>query len=258
MTLPIELFPAALALSASAVACYTDLKSRIIPDRLTLPLIIAGISFYLLWGAAKLDLIAMLSGAIGASVAFAIGYLLWLAGGWAGGDVKLFTSFGALIPSYSSSLFPAPYSSNYPLFPLSVLFNSLIIAAPALAVYLLACKLAGKSALYKSLPITELHEGMIPAETIFERDGKIERTNKFSLTAVFSRPKYDRVFTNPRSAAGLTMEEIQELKKLVSQGKLEDKIRIKIGMPFAPALAAGLLVAVSFGDLYWLILLHLL
>ena len=167
--------------------------------------------------------------------------------------MKLFAAFGALIPSYSSSLFSAPYS-GYLLFPLTILFNSLIVVAFALPFYVVLCKLRGRGAFYRSIRITELKEGAISAERIFEKDGKIERLNKFSLTAIFTRPKYDRTFMNPRSAAGLTIEEIQELKKLVSQGKLEDKIRVKIGMPFAPALAAGLLVAVSLGDLYWLIL----
>jgi prepilin signal peptidase PulO-like enzyme (type II secretory pathway) len=249
----IELVPAALAISAAIVASYTDLKSRIIPDKLTYPLILFGVFFHLVVGVVKSDMALALSGLVGTALSFGIGYLLWLAGGWAGGDVKLFAAFGALIPSYPFSLFPAPYS-GYLLFPLTILFNSLIVVAFALPFYVALCKLGGRGAFYRSMRITELKEGAIPAETIFEKDGKIERVDKFSLTAVFSRPKYDRTFTNPRSAAGLTNEEIQELKKLVSQGKIEDEIKIKIGVPFAPVLAAGLLVAVSLGDLYWLIL----
>jgi len=249
----IELVPAALAISAAIVASYTDLKSRIIPDKLTYPLILFGVFFHLVVGVVKSDMALALSGLVGTALSFGIGYLLWLAGGWAGGDVKLFAAFGALIPSYSSSLLPAPYS-GYLLFPLTIFFNSLIIVALILPFYVVLCKLRGRGVFYRSVRITELKEGAIPAETIFEKDGKIERVDKFSLTAVFSRPKYDRTFTNPRSAAGLTNEEIQELKKLVSQGKIEDEIKIKIGVPFAPVLAAGLLVAVSLGDLYWLIL----
>ncbi|TDA33783.1 MAG: hypothetical protein DSO02_03590, partial [Hadesarchaea archaeon] len=92
----LEFLPPALALFTATVAVYTDLfKDRIIPDALTLPMIGVGIFLHLLLGVWKGDLYLALSGMLGAILAFSLSYLLWLLGGWAGGDVKLLTAFGA-------------------------------------------------------------------------------------------------------------------------------------------------------------------
>ena len=80
----IELGPATLAISGAIVASYTDLKSRIIPDKLTYPLILFGVVFHLVVGAVRSDAVLALSGLAGAALSFGIGYLLWLAGGGPG------------------------------------------------------------------------------------------------------------------------------------------------------------------------------
>jgi Flp pilus assembly protein protease CpaA len=226
---------------------YTDIRWRIIPNKLNYPLIVFGVIFYLLLGVYRWDLITAVSGAIGAAIAFAIGYAMWITGGWAGGDVKLFTALGALLPKFRFSPYPAWYSSDYPLFPLTILFNSVIAIIPALIFYLVVCRLRGRGALYENVKITELKEGMIPAEIIYEKDGKIGRwTSRFGR-----KPRWDRTYTNPSRAAGLTRYQVGALKRLVRARKLKDEIRIKRGIPFGPALGAGVFIAVLYGDLYW-------
>jgi len=182
-------------------------------------------------------------GAVGAALAFAIGYVMWLTGGWAGGDVKLFTALGALLPFYTS---PHVNDVPYP-FPLTILFNSVIAILPILLVYTAYCRLRGRGLLYERAKITELREGMIPAETIYEKDGKVSRwSSKFGL-----KPRYNRVYTNPRRAAGLTRYQVGALKRLVREGKLKNYIKLKKGIPFAPALGLGVAIGIFYGDLYW-------
>ncbi len=193
------------------------------------------------------------SGALGAAIAFAIGYAMWLTGGWAGGDVKLFTALGALLPVFVPAYSPAPYSSTYPLFPLTILLNSVLVAIPILLVYAVICRIRGRGALYEHVKITGLKEGMIPAETIYEKGGEVGR-----WSARFGRkPQWDRTFTNPRRAAGLTRYQVGVLKRLVRERKLKNEIKIKKGIPFAPALGAGVFIAVLYGDLYWRFVLAL-
>ncbi|HID60720.1 MAG TPA: hypothetical protein EYP46_02535 [Hadesarchaea archaeon] len=241
-----EHIPAAIALGATCIAVYTDMRWRIIPNRLNYPLIGLGILFYLLLGIYRADPLVLTSGAIGAAIAFGIGYAMWLTGGWAGGDVKLFTALGALLPMFSPPHASAPYSSSYPLFPLTILFNSIVAAIPVLLVYVAICRVRGRGALYERVKITELKEGMIPAETIYEKDGKIGR-----WASRFGRPGWDRAYTNPSRAAGLTRYQVGVLKRLVRKRRLKNDIKIKRGVPFAPALGAGVLIAVLYGDLYW-------
>lgn len=239
----LEFLPAVIALVAVCIANYTDLRKRIIPNRLTFPLIGVGIIFYVLLGIWRWDLWTTISGALGAAIAFAIGYVMWLTGGWAGGDVKLFTALGALLPFY-----PAPYVENVPYpFPITILFNSIIVILPILLIYAVICRIRGRGVLYEQVKITELKEGMIPAETIYEKDGKVKRwSSKFGL-----KPHYDRLYTNPRRAAGLTRYQVGALKRLVRERKLKNYIKLKKGIPFAPALGLGVFIAIFYGDLYW-------
>jgi hypothetical protein len=249
----VELIPAAIALVAACIAIYTDMRRRIIPNKLNYPLIATGVIFYLLLGIYRMDPWTAVSGAVGAAISFAIGYAMWLAGGWAGGDVKLFTALGALLPKFSPPYAPAPYSSSYPLFPLTILLNSIFAIIPALLVYVVICRLRGRGALYEEVKITELKEGMIPAETIYEKDGKIGHwSSRFGR-----KPRWDRTYTNSNRAAGLTRYQVGMLKRLVRARKLKNEIKIKRGIPFAPALGAGVFIAVLYGDLYWRLMLAL-
>ena len=248
----IELIPVSLALGAACIATYTDLKKgRIIPNWLTLPLIPIGVVFYIIWGAYQRDFLIVISGAVGSAVAFGVGYVLWLTGGWAGGDVKLFTAFGALVPMFSSYCIKAPYSSNYPLFPITILFNSVIVMLPIIIAYAVACRAQGRGAFYEQVKISKLKEGMIPAEIIYAKNRKIGRWSSF---LGLGKPSWDRAYTNPNRAAGLTRYQVGELKRLMKMGKLKGSMKIKKGMPYAPALCLGLFIAVLYGDLYWRLL----
>ena len=191
----------------------------------------------------------MVSGALGAAIAFAIGYAMWFTGGWAGGDVKLFTALGALLPFYT-----APYVQNVPYpFPITILFNSIIIILPILLIYAVICRVRGRGMLYEQAKITKLKEGVIPAETIYEKDGKVKRWNsRFGL-----KPRYDHLYANPSRAAGLTRYQVGALKRFVRERKLKNSIRIKKGIPFAPALGLGVFIAIFYGDLYWRFILAL-
>ena len=253
MTSWLLLVPAVISLGAVCVAVYTDMRRRIIPNKLNYPLIVFGVLFYLLLGVYFQDLAIAVSGLLGAGVSFAIGYAMWSFGDWAGGDVKLFTALGALLPRFSAPYVSASYSSSYPLFPVTILLNGLILAAPVLLLYAAICHLRGRGALYEDVKITNLEEGMTPAETIYEKDGEIGRWRSKWGT----KPQWDRTYTDSRRAEGLTRYQVGALKHLVRAEKLKNKIRIKRGIPFAPVLGAGVFIAVLYGDLYWWLVLAL-
>ncbi|MEM2875074.1 MAG: prepilin peptidase [Candidatus Hadarchaeales archaeon] len=246
----VDFMPVAIAIFVALVSTYTDIRWRIIPNRATYPATAFGIIFHLFLGIYSSNLLLCLRGFIGFGIAFLIGYLLWITGGWAGGDVKLFSAFGALLPSFSPPFAPAPYSSEYPLFALTVLFNTALVAIPVILAYALLSYAKGEGAFYKRCKITDLKEGMIPAEWIVERNGKLFRK---SAILSFSGPS-GNTYTNPNRASGLTRAQIIRLKRLVSEKRIENEIRVKRVVPFGPFLAAGLLVSVCYGDMYWGIL----
>jgi len=87
----------AVLLAGCAAGAYTDAKTGLIFDKITYPMIAAGILLNLIeWN--------LLFLAIGASV-FAIGYAVYYLGKIGGGDVKLFTAIAFLLPFYGKQLF---------------------------------------------------------------------------------------------------------------------------------------------------------
>lgn len=245
----LEAIPAGISLAGVTIAIYTDMRRRVIPNRLNYPMIAFGVAFYLLLGLYRWELMTAISGALGAAISFAIGYLLWVAGGWAGGDVKLFTALGALLFGYKM-----PSGSPFYPVPLTIIFNSLIVMLPAILVYAALKKIRRQPVFYETVRITDLREGMIPAETIYVKGGKVGR----SASIFRLKSKWDRVYTNPSRAAGLTRYQVGVLRRLVRLGKLDDRIKIKKGLPFAPVLGVGVFITVFLGDIYWQLLLWFL
>ncbi len=256
----LELIPVGVSIAAVCVAVFTDLKDRIIPDKMTYPLIAIGIGFHLIVGVYRWELVRAFYGVMGAVLGFGIGYVMYLTGGWAGGDVKLFTALGALLPSYEapfalpySTFFP-PYSVSYPLFPITLLFNSVIAAVPVLLIIAGVSRARGEGAFYETVKISDLEEGVIPAEIIYEENGEINRYNAGYLGFLSRRvgtPDWDEKITDPDRAAGVTEEQIEVLKEFVRDGRLEDRIKTKKGIPFAPAFGAGVFIGLFYGSLYW-------
>ncbi len=126
--------------------------------------------------------------------------------------------------------------------------------------------LASRVFLRKTIRITEAVEGMIPAETISVADGKAERERGEALLdmksfinhikqykiAVSERTaKKRKVLADSRMARGLEKEEINALRKLVREGKLEDFIQVKESAPMVPAILVAYLSLNLLGDLLW-------
>jgi Flp pilus assembly protein protease CpaA len=87
----------AFLLAGSGAAAWTDARTGLILDKITYPMIIAGILFNLLeqqW----------LWLGIGLAV-FVLGYVVYYMGKFGGGDVKLFTGIAFLLPFYQNGFF---------------------------------------------------------------------------------------------------------------------------------------------------------
>ena len=136
----IELISVFIALLACLYASYSDIKRGIIPNRLTFPVIGLGLLLNGIRAFMESDPWIFIYTAIFTAGIFALGYILWRMGAWAGGDVKLFTAVTALIPfqpslvSYSFLGVALPVTASYP-FPLTVIINSILALLPFLLVY---------------------------------------------------------------------------------------------------------------------------
>lgn len=135
-----------IAIIACVYASYSDLKSGVIRNKLTFPLIALGIilnAIYIFTTTG--DIWLFIKVVVIVAFIFIIGYILWKMGAWAGGDVKLFTAIAALIPLYAIPLYPTivsyqifgwqfPLEGLYP-FPFTLIINSILSMLPFLLIF---------------------------------------------------------------------------------------------------------------------------
>ncbi|MBW2996626.1 A24 family peptidase [Candidatus Woesearchaeota archaeon] len=86
-----------LAFVALIIGTVTDIKTREVPDWLNFSIIFAGIGIRLIYSSMTFDWIYLLEGAAGLAAFVILGYLMFYAGQWGGGDSKLLMGLGALI-----------------------------------------------------------------------------------------------------------------------------------------------------------------
>jgi preflagellin peptidase FlaK len=141
-----ELF-VVLALGGAVIASITDIKSRIIPNKLTFSLIGIGIFGYLAYGILTGDLLMFSASLKSLAIMFAIGYMFWTVGAWSAGDAKEFLFIAALVPVYPAFLYETfvPAIASYP-FIITVFVNTLLAIFPL--VFLYSVYLAAKKKIF--------------------------------------------------------------------------------------------------------------
>ncbi len=152
----IPLIATIIAVIACLYASYSDLKRGIIPNKLTFPLIGLGLILDVVYAVLIGNLLLIISAAIITAVIFALGYLFWKMGAWAGGDVKLFTALAALLAIYPPLInynilnYQMPIYANYP-FPFTLIINSILSMLPFLLIYVIYIAAKSKPYLLREL-----------------------------------------------------------------------------------------------------------
>jgi preflagellin peptidase FlaK len=366
-------------LGALLIASYTDLKARIVPNKLNALLLLAGVTIHMLASVIMKSVLPILLSLSAMAIAFGFSLILYRAGFWAGGDVKLLTAIAAAnpvnyaviakllsieyayveLPIFSITMFIGsvfamlpvglalmvarimkrkelihkikPFSKEntiklgqalafalfiaslvsllagmeqrfglagligveltiilgYSLLPLkikaatavvvagmSVLAGKLTLLTANLYVWtilfvsiliLITLVKLSREVFKEKVRITELEEGMIPAETIYLENGKPKRGKGFNMRMIFyyikrgdtaGLKKYlkeKNVVVSSRRACGLTPEEIKILRKYVKQGMLKDELEVKVSTPMVPAMLVAYIALNVIGDSIWLL-----
>ena len=112
--------------------------------------------------------------------------------------------------------------------------------------------------------VSQLEEGDIVAESVVESKGKISavagagfsetfkylKTNNLAGLLERINPK-GRLIADRHSAAGLTVDELKELKKLARLKKIGLKIKVKLSTPFVPGVLVAFLILAFASDVFW-------
>ncbi|NJE02546.1 A24 family peptidase C-terminal domain-containing protein [Thermococcus sp. MV11] len=150
--------------------------------------------------------------------------------------------------------------------PMAEAFLRLLAVLYTFKVFFSLVKFMRKNVLMEEVPVEALGEWDILGETIFEKDGDVGRDRDDLFTRIkraiamadpsLLRPDYGRIIASP-TAEGLRKEQIEELRRLVEEGRLENRFLRKKSMPFAPALFLGFLISYFWGDVFWWIQLKM-
>ncbi|MBR9707650.1 MAG: hypothetical protein GOV15_04405, partial [Candidatus Diapherotrites archaeon] len=117
--------------------------------------------------------------------------------------------------------------------------------------------------LERDVKITDLKEGTIIAEFIYEVNAKGKKTikrEKMNIKGLvkqleLEKDKNVKLIANPHEAAGITQKNLTYLKKLVKQKKVKNKVRVQESIPFVPVFLLGYLVSAVVGDAAWAFIL---
>lgn len=261
------------------LAAIFDVKTGIISNKLNFSLLIFGLISNLFLSVLSTNIKYILCSIISMFVTYIVTLLFWKLKIWGGGDVKLLTAIATVIPFGINVNFlnSYPQLSVYP-FSFTVIINSILVAFPFLLIFtgylvlkntifnsnkdmlfsflnINSISLFLKLNLNKLILVKDLKEGMIVNDYYFNNE-KIailinDINGNLKVYKTKDNPDFDYYFKS-QSAGGITLQDMYLLKIMNAQKIISNNISIKIGFPFAPAILAGFLISVIYGDLMML------
>jgi len=133
--------PIVAVIVTTTIATYFDIKKGIIPNKIPISLLLFGIAINSIFSLLYNDSSYIFTSIILTIFTFILTYILWKFKIWAGGDVKLLTAIASAIPTQPNLIdfqffnIYFPKIAIYP-FPLTVIFNSILISFPFLILFL--------------------------------------------------------------------------------------------------------------------------
>lgn len=261
------------------LAAIFDVKTGIISNKLNFSLLIFGLISNLFLSVLSTNIKYISCSIISMFVTYIVTLLFWKLKIWGGGDVKLLTAIATVIPFGINVNFLNiyPQLSVYP-FSFTVIINSILVAFPFLLIFtgylvlkntifnsnkdmlfsflnINSISLFLKLNLNKLILVKDLKEGMIVNDYYFNNE-KIailinDINGNLKVYKTKDNPDFDYYFKS-QSAGGITLQDMYLLKIMNAQKIISNNISIKIGFPFAPAILAGFLISVIYGDLMML------
>jgi archaeal preflagellin peptidase FlaK len=268
-----EIFAAArvtISLGFLVYASWSDYKTREVSNRvwaIYAPIALAlSLAEILLFDSSQLWLFGL---SFGLTAGFAL--LLFYSGGFGGADSKALMCISLALPFFPAALITpilpggmSPLSQT--LFPVTILSNAVLVAAIS-AIYLLISNLARKATTGKPL-----FEGTLSQEFIGKKILVLITGKKFPIATLKAKwhvyPMEDiaeesndensikrKIVVVPKDEG--REEIIFRLSKAADEGKIDSKVWATPGLPMLIFITVGLVIALSFGDIIWILVVHM-
>lgn len=257
-----------LSLTVLLYASWSDHKTREVSNRvwaIYAPIALClSLAELLLYDSAKLPFFGL---SFGVTAVFAL--ILFYSGGFGGADSKALMCIALALPFSTEALFTpiiasgvSPLAQN--LFPLTIFSNAVLFAA-ASGLYMLLRNLAHRAATGK-----KLFEGTLAAESIGKKFLVMITGYKVPIAKLKEKwhvyPMEDldadenqlkrKLVIVPRDEG--RNEIVERLSNAINTGKISDGVWATPGLPMLIFVTIGLIVALIFGDLVWILVSFLL
>ena len=275
----IHLFVILLILS---IADYYDLKFGIIPNKLSLILIIYGLLFNLILSVCFKNYHIFLFSIALTALITVISFILWHIGFWGGGDFKLFIGLSLALSFLDLNLINLNYFSSLNLkifnqlifYPkaISMLLNGILIALILIFISIIHDAIRNKKLKYysklsildfssafsqitsKTVNIESLEEGMVLNGHYFKNkiayDRINELKNKSNSNINLKAIKEDDIYClSSLNSIGLSKEDIKLINGLYKMDLIKNSdFSIRNEIPFMPFITLGYICFLIFGD----------
>jgi preflagellin peptidase FlaK len=252
-------------------ASWSDYKTREVSNRVWTvyaPIALAlSLAELLLYDSSQLWLFGV---SVGLTTGFAL--LLFYSGGFGGADSKALMCIALALPFFPATLFApvlaegmSPLSQT--LFPITILSNSVLIAALS-ALYLLLRNLIERAKTGKPV-----FEGTLAKESLGKKILVLLTGKKYPVATLKAKwhvyPMEDIVEeengeTAPKRKLVVVPRDegrdeiVARLSKAADEGKIDNRVWATPGLPMLIFVTVGLIIALAFGDIVWILVSHLL
>ena len=247
-----------ICLSFLIYASWSDYKTREVSDKVWIilgPLALALTAFQFLVFDPELLLTYVLSFAVTSALAF----LIFYAGGFGGADAKALMCISLALPVYPNYFLPQPSGLFSPLFPLTIFTNSVLLGALSVFYALLRNLLwtaRNRGGLFKGMETESLGRKIVALFSGYKINvSKLEKGHMYPLEDVYINEKGDRkrklmVFPKDEEREEIVARILENVK----EEKVDGGVWVSPGLPLLIFITAGLIIALAYGDLVWILL----
>ena len=247
-----------LCLSFLIYASWSDYKTREVSNKVWIilgPLALALTAFQFFVFDPELLITYVLSFAVTSALALAIFY----AGGFGGADAKALICISLALPVYPKHLLPQPPGLFSPLFPLTIFTNSVLLGALSVFYALfrnLLWKARNSGTLFEGLETESFGRKIMALFSGYKvKVSKLEKGHMYPLEDVYVNDEGERkrkLLVFPKD------EEREEIVARILENVKEERVDGGVwatpGLPLLIFITAGLIIALAYGDIVWILL----
>jgi preflagellin peptidase FlaK len=250
-----------LCLSFLIYASWSDYKTREVSNKVWVilgPLALALTTFqFLIYSPQPLQLLIsyVLSFAITSALAIAIFY----AGGFGGADAKALMCISLALPVYPNHLLPQPAELFSPLFPLTIFTNSVLLGALSVFYALFRNLLwigRNRGGVFEGLETESFGRKILALFSGYKvKISKLERGHMYPLEDVDVNDKGEvkrKLIVFPKDEE--REEIVARILENVKEESLDGGVWVTPGLPLLIFITAGLIIALAYGDIVWILL----